>query len=349
MARPAEVGRWPASLLCALVVGACGGGGEPASEAREGRLELLASIGESGFDATEASPAVLGGPIAVATLPGETLVLDQQAARVVHFTNEGELLGAAGREGEGPGEFGLARHLTLVGDSAVSVLDYEGGRVTIFRLPSLELGEVISGIPGRGFFHAWVGDTIWVVRPNVDGPTSPLATAHLAGDGSEVERAPPADPDDQPFGGAFGLAVSPDRIVTSTRRPGIWWERVGGEWRRVGEPLFPDAPPEKRVEIEPRQFRVIPSPARASDIALLDDTLVVQRHVLQPGIQEADDPRDVPREIFLGIFDLTGDHLGSIRIDDAETCLGTDSGGVILLCSWEPYPQVRRYRLSSVR
>lgn len=209
---------------------------------------------------------------------------------------------------------------------------------------------VISGVPARGFFHAWVGDTIWVVRPNVDGRTSPLATAHLAADASEIERAPPAHADDQPYGGAFGIATSPGRIATSTLRPGVWWERVKGEWRRVGEPLFPDAPPEKRIQVQPRLAEVIPSPATSWDIALLGDTLVIQRYELRPGVQEAEEPRDVPRENFLGIFRVSGEHLGSIRLGPAEGgCLSTDSGSVVVVCSWEPYPQVRRYRLTAIR
>ncbi len=333
----------PLTGLIALGLAACDGSSEAMPEF-DYELEPAVTFGDPGTG-DEAGPDVLGSAIAALWSPAGVFVLDQQASRFVWFDASGASLGTAGRSGDGPGEFRLARHIALRADSLVSGLDYETGRVTTFRVPSMDVHDVTSGLPSRGFHHAWVGDTIWVVRPNVDGPTSPLATAHLASSGSEVATAPPSHPDDQPYGGAFGLASSETRLVTSTRRPGVWWERRDGAWRRVGQPLFPDAPPEQRVEIAPRSFRVIPSPASAADIAILGDSIILQRFVLQPGVQEAEDPRDVPRELYLGVFSVGGEHLATLEIDSSTSCLAAATGDSLLLCTWDPFPQVGQYRL----
>lgn len=231
----------------------------------------------------------------------------------------------------------------------VSALDYETGRVTTFRVPSLEVGRVISGISGGGFHHVWVGDTIWIVRPNPHGPTSPLATAHLASSGAQIDAAPVADPEDQPFGGAFDLAATATRLVTSTTRPGVWWERRAGDWRRVGEPLFPDAPPEKRIEVAPRSFQIIPSPASASSIAVINDSLVVQAFIRQEGVQEAENPRGVPREAFLGVFSVDGTHLQTLPIETVPGCLNSAGEFQLLVCTVGAVPPGKTLPIGGVR
>ncbi len=306
-------------------------------------LESIDSFGEPGIEGVP-GPGLLGSPRSATWTRSGIVVADQQTARLVAFDSSGRVAAEVGGEGDGPGEFRSVIDVTGVSDSMVSALDVQTGRVTTFRLPSFAADRIITGIPPDAFFHRWLADTIWVVRPNA-GSVSPMATAYLAASGAEVASAPPSSVEDQPYGAAFGLDAIDSRLVTSTRRPGVWWERADGEWRRVGQPLFPDAPPRQRIDVQPGLSRIVPSPADVADIALLGDSLVVQLLVLRPGVQEAENPRTVPHENALAVFRARGDHLATLQLDAGVGCVESAPDSVLLFCAWAPYPQVRRYRL----
>jgi hypothetical protein len=69
----------------------------------------------------------------VALADGRFIVLDGHAMNLRLFDSEGNLLGTAGGHGEGPGEFRGPEAITVVGDSAVLVLD-GGNRLARFHL-----------------------------------------------------------------------------------------------------------------------------------------------------------------------------------------------------------------------
>lgn len=329
------------SVALAVLASGCDGPSSPL-ELSEWSLNLERTLGGPGEAGGAATPGVLGSPVAVAAVAGLEVVLDRQADRLVAFDRSGDVAASAGRAGDGPGEFRLARHVVRRGDDAVSVLDYQSGRITVFSVPSLEVEEVNSSVQGLGFHHVWVEDTVWVVRPNAVGEGVPLAVGYDASTGAVLEAGPTPHPEDLEFGGAYGVVAAGDELLVSTRRPGVWWARSGGTWRRVGAPLFPDATPERRTEVRPGMWELVPSSARASEIAVLQDSLVLQRYVLrddEPGTAEPG------RRTFLGVFELDGGFLGAIPIENTEAGCLNAYGERVYLCAFEPFPQVRVYRL----
>jgi hypothetical protein len=89
-------------------------------------------------------------------------------------------------------------------------------------------------------------------------------------------------------------------------------------------------------------WELVPSSARASEIAVLQDSLVLQRYVLrddEPGTAEPG------RRTFLGVFELDGSFLGAVPIENTEAGCLNAYGERVYLCAFEPFPQVRVYRL----
>jgi hypothetical protein len=98
---------------------------------------------------------------------GELYVLDRLASRLSVFDETGQFVTSVGRRGQGPGEFVLARSLSLVGDDQVRVLDPGNGRVSEFVLlgeESLLLNREVT-LPLQG---AWdmcgLSDDLFVLK-----------------------------------------------------------------------------------------------------------------------------------------------------------------------------------------
>lgn len=342
-------GREVVAVVCLLVTGCLGCTDVEVPEPEVSyRLEFIEAYGASGVGDTTPDEAVFGiVPALAADSTGSLFVLDRDRQRVVSLSPTGDQTGSAGRRGEGPGEYELPVDVTMRPDDRVSVLDYDLGRVTVLDPRSLEVRGILSGLRGGDMYHEYVGDTVWVAGPLRGGASAPLLIGY-APDGQEVASGPVNAPEDVDFEGVYGLDTNAARLVASTGRPGVWWEYRRNTWTRVGQPLYPEAPPRgERRDERPGLISSIPSPVGVGGIALLGDSIVIQRYRHWPGIQDGADPAQVTRTYYLAFFDIGGSLLDTIVVPESEWlgCLETAESTELLICRSEPYPQVVRYRI----
>jgi hypothetical protein len=98
----------------------------------------------------------LGSVAGAVRLSDGTLVVgDGQGKNLRWFDHEGRHLRTVGREGDGPGEFGVVAWVAAVGDS-VAVGDWSNLRVSVFAPDGSLVRSVSSGDPAGGF-HAPTG------------------------------------------------------------------------------------------------------------------------------------------------------------------------------------------------
>ncbi len=222
--------------------------------------------------------------IAVAA-DGRAYVLAARLYRVLAFSPDGELVGAVGREGEGPGEFASPRRVGLVGDT-LWVADSGSDRLILFDRrelsylgspsppPAVEtelggrmpLGLLRDGAPIYLAYRSepWGPETVRgvdgrYVRLRIDGPSAP-AIDTLLPYRTRCERLALRFGDD---GSAFSvnhLCDDPvvvddgprDRLIVVERPfptgddPGFYRVRTVGA---AGEPLWSDSIPFRPVKM----------------------------------------------------------------------------------------------------
>ncbi len=341
--RRSAAGLAAAVALPGLLVSCAEGTPEAASSAL--RLELVDSIGVAGLPG-EPEDLIFGRLTSVAiTEDGVMYALDAGADRVA-VIRDGEVVRFIGGSGEGPGEFGAPSDVAVADDGRLSVLDRDRAKVTRFDRSSGELIDERSGLWSRNLVaHRFRGDTIWLATSFVRSDTLPVLRGATMG-GREVAGPPHPDPD-RDFTGVTSLDAVSGRLVASTPRPGVWWELAGGEWTRVGSPMFPDEPPEIDTRVRPGLIEVTPSPVGVGEIAIAGDSLVIQLARHWPGITPESGLEGIDRQYFLAIFDVGGDFVGRIDVPDAvwNGCLEAGGDGLVVLCARDPYPRLLVYRL----
>lgn len=128
-----KVPRLPFLCCLALLLAGCGGdeAEEPAAPPVEITLQEELAI-ESGEDEAEGDP-ILASVSTVATGPDGTLyIYDGRSHRIMKYDAQGNFLGAFGREGKGPGEFGTVLALAVDREGRIIVSDGGNARFSIY-------------------------------------------------------------------------------------------------------------------------------------------------------------------------------------------------------------------------
>lgn len=121
--------RWLAVGLGFFTLAAVGGAAVASTHAPPAEVPELEMVAEWGCDACE-GPDLLGAVEQVTVAPdGTVFVTDAYEPVVRRFTVGGEPI-AFGREGQGPGEFGLAWNIDVVGESVIEIIDVQLRRLT---------------------------------------------------------------------------------------------------------------------------------------------------------------------------------------------------------------------------
>ncbi|MFO8183819.1 MAG: hypothetical protein R6U39_06555 [Candidatus Aegiribacteria sp.] len=93
---------------------------------------------------------------------GNVLILDTSTMSVRKYSEQGEFLASAGRQGTGPGEFQMPMGLTVLGNNLVLVSDMGAGAVSVFS-DSLQWRKNITGFfPRPPFTMTTAGDSAFV-------------------------------------------------------------------------------------------------------------------------------------------------------------------------------------------
>lgn len=261
-----------AALLPALALAAagCGSGGDGAADgpAPRGRRVLAAhweTVWSVGGDLAD---TILQAPAALAAGPGGVYVADAAAHRIVRIGVDGHRAWVSGREGAGPGEFGLLRALAADEVGRAWILDRGNARITVLDTSGVLVREIPLPEEARsadGLVPEPGGNRVRVALYDRDRPL-----ALLDGSGRVLRRSPfpwPGYARLHPLASQFVLAGGPGgtRAVALAMGDGFWVGDAGGwrPWRgRYVEPVpFP--------RVETRRSRA--GGARTVEERILDD------------------------------------------------------------------------------
>jgi len=103
-----------------------------------------------------ASPVAF--PIDVDLWQGHIVVTDGSQDNLKRFDRAGNLVGVIGASGSGPGEFRFPAASTVVGDSAIAVLDPINQRITTFSASGAVLSTIRINSPRAISLHLFRGD-----------------------------------------------------------------------------------------------------------------------------------------------------------------------------------------------
>ncbi len=156
-----------AVLLTSLIITSCGG-----SDANTGVAEDNISTSPLHLDLTAENTIgielgdtnyVFGQIVeALFNENGDVLILDSSTMNVRKFSSVGEIIGSAGRQGTGPGEFQRPTGMAVLGNNDFIITDVAGGAICIFD-DSLKWKENIVGFfPRPPLTVRTAGDTAFV-------------------------------------------------------------------------------------------------------------------------------------------------------------------------------------------
>jgi hypothetical protein len=107
--------------------------------------------------------------------PSEIIASDAISGRVLRFGSDGSLRGTFGtHRGQGPGEFVVPGAMTLLGDSAIVIADWQLERLSIFRTSD---GSFSRSIPALGLAYSMTtrGDSVLIgMYGRVDSTSSAI-------------------------------------------------------------------------------------------------------------------------------------------------------------------------------
>lgn len=198
------------------------------------RLDTVAVIG--GFDASgeEYQFDQVGAGGLVGDREGNLFVLDGAGRRVLGYDGTGALIGAWGREGNGPGEFANPGGLAVAPDGALWVTDDGNRRVTIIQRQegqeavSIPLAESAGAVSGDIALSD--GGLYGVLRtfrfsPGDDSGPPPLALVHMNLEGTYDDTLWTAErPHMDQVEARMGNQVMM-MLVTQAFASGFFWER----------------------------------------------------------------------------------------------------------------------------
>jgi hypothetical protein len=110
----------------------------------------------------ETDSVYLGLPTAMIVTPREIIASDAISGRVLRFGSNGSLRGTFGtHRGQGPGEFVVPGAMTLLGDSAIVIADWQLERLNVFRRSD---GQFSRSIPALGLAYSMTtrGDSVLI-------------------------------------------------------------------------------------------------------------------------------------------------------------------------------------------
>ncbi len=276
---------------------------------------------------------------------GNVYVLDGKKFRLSKFSKDGKFLWAAGRQGEGPGEFVMPSSLQVVDGKVVLVdrgrrllfFDAETGKFLeekvlsrpFFRFYLLKDGRIYAAVSVKGRF----GFKLGFFSPS--GQEEKIFDEYLYGERLSV-----------PVGiGGFTtaglcrkhlLAVLPDRYEIRE------YSLEGKLERRIIVKGFKVRPPKLHVSKSEKGIRVSVLMADALGPPFcLGERVVLRRNQLEE--KEATGERRINQ--FIEIFDEKGRLLSSLKIEPGMWLAATDGQSRLYFIQADPFPAVVRMRI----
>ena len=135
-----------------------GGGTQDATTDNENHLDL---------NVTDTIGVELGHPDYVfgniveaqRTADGNVLVLDTSTMNIREFSPEGEMIGSAGRQGTGPGEFQMPRGMAVLRNDDVLVSDMGANAISVFSDSLVWMENITGFFPRPPFIMTAAGDS----------------------------------------------------------------------------------------------------------------------------------------------------------------------------------------------
>lgn len=290
-------------------------------------------------------------------------LLDYQNYRIVSFYPDGTVRWAAGREGEGPGEFSWPAGLVWDGEDRLLITNQMGQRLDVWSTDgTFERSYPLDDME-RNFVRVigFIQPSTLVLSASEAGQVGNwLITAELAEEIEEehaffAEQHPSLDLG-RGMSASMDLQVNNGKVFSGyTEHYRIEVFDVEGNLERVI--LRPEVdylmPPAVEVSNDRSQMRMLGG--LRAPVHLSPELLVTQAqwptNVRYP--EEALDMEwdDVEFAYSLDFFDNEGRFLGSLdkaemRFEEAERPRHVDADGRLYTYSEAPYPQVRRYRVA---
>ena len=352
----AKLAALAASLVFAV---ACG---EPRGRLGDGRPPETVSL--TGRVLTDT--LALGDPTAILPWRDLIFVLDSKGdSAVLGFDTLGNLVAAAGRRGNGPGEFAWPKDLFRdASDPDLAwVFDSRSRRLTPVRLPALAGGEgknafgdpiVLSGLLAM-YPPIWLDDSTLVVEGGmltpdrkrfalVDPAGKLVRTVgdHLPGNTNE-----PPFVRQQVFGGSMAAHPRRPMFVLAGRYAPLLevFDREGARVLAMEVPVTfePD------VSVAPDGLNFVRG--RDSGYAYLDVDATADRvYALFSGRSSQEYRKTMHLGEYVHVFDWTGRLIAILRLDAEAFSLAVDeSESRLYVGRVDPYPQIAAYDLRSIR
>lgn len=165
------------ACLTALVIAS---GGAPESAAQEPPRWQLSAEPSLEIGVVEGRPAYqLYGAISSVRLDdGRIVVLNAGSHELRIYDADGRILGAVGREGEGPGEFRSPVRLYRLGRDSVMVYDRGNARFSVHTVDGTFVRTEPAPLgPGRFPYDEWLYDRSWIDGPPLGRGRGPVRAA----------------------------------------------------------------------------------------------------------------------------------------------------------------------------
>ena len=273
--------RRAAMTFCLLgVAGSCGDG--------SGRPPVtigLEEVGRYGWEAQRNGDGsgVLGGVTDVVEgIDQELFVLDQRGEKIAVFRSNGDVARTIPLpSGEGPGEYRIARDLTMAPGGNLAVLDNSLSRVVVLT-PTGTLVDMVSLRVGGPLQLAFAQGKLWTSHSTLPGEDRPTLRSWsldplIAVDAISLSGI------DRDFGGSGDLQVGPDgSLFRNLRIPGVWLKIGAGGARRMGVQLIEDLEPPVVTRNSASSIRIEQPRAWSDGIGVAPDGTVLQSYIELP-------------------------------------------------------------------
>ena len=298
-------------------------------------LNEIASYGARSLDNNSKLPA--GGSTfgnisdIEVTEDNKLLVLDNEFRKIVVFKDNGEIerviLGGFGR---GPGEFQLPTALTIGPQKQIIVYDYNLRQLTYFSAAGEYLTSEHVRVPSKNILYH--DGSIWIAILSSRG--SFVSHKLINDDKLNYELAVSEDDlNYSPRGSVGWLGISKSKnILVAATRPGIWYKREDGEFKKYGKLLVRSSGKVyKGMWVNPGANRSI-------------DAIGENYIALVWSKRDMNDPLEI-ESFLLEIFKIDGKHIGTIKLPFKWISAFSTSkdGRHVYIATNEPFPRVVRY------